>query len=125
MLTFENLLSLRIGYRRPPTDPHIEVVLALIKAGADLEARNKYGETPLFWTDGHPTATLALIKAGAKVNITNTEGKTPLSEALQSNNFRGVESAKYLIAAGADVNNEAVMKALQQHFLLKGQSIQK
>ena len=99
---------------------NIEAIVALIEAGADVNARDYKGQTPLFQTSKETYSTLELINAGADVNVTDKEGNTPLSKALQGDDFHAVHVAIFLIAAGADIHNEAVLKALQQHFLLKG-----
>lgn len=103
-----------------------EITLALIEAGANVNARDDNNKTPIFWTSTNLDGTLELLKAGAEVNIMDKEGNTPLSKALQASSFAfgidfdGIRVAEYLIAAGADVHNEAVMEALRQHNLLKG-----
>ena len=74
-------------------------VSALIAAGADLEARDQYGATPLNWAAGYGCAECVtlLLKAGAKVMARNLKGVTPLHVA-------GPKIAPLLIAAGADIN---------------------
>ena len=75
------------------------IVSALIAAGADLEARDQYGATPLNWAAGYGCAECVtlLLKAGAKVMARNLKGATPLHVA-------GPKIAPLLIAAGADIN---------------------
>ena len=55
------------------------IVDILIKAGANVHARNKSGETPLHTVGnlGDEDAFSALIKAGADVNALDNEGKKP------------------------------------------------
>ena len=98
---------------------NLKIALALIKAGANVNARDDKGQTPIFWMSSNLEGTLALIKAGAEVNVMDKEGNTPLSDALQYYNFDHSTVTNYLIAAGANVHNEAVMKALRQHLLLR------
>ena len=53
------------------------------EAGADLEARNLLGRTPLHSAaDGdYPAIVAALLEAGAEVNPTDRFGRTPLDRA--------------------------------------------
>jgi ankyrin repeat protein len=61
----------------------IEVLKALIKAGADVNARNNEGSTPLIIATvfDQIEVSRALIEAGADVNARNNEGSTPLHTA--------------------------------------------
>ena len=58
----------------------------LIKAGADLEARDSQGETPLFDAvrHGRLVTTKLLVNHGAKPKITNDRGKSLLEMAERS-----------------------------------------
>ena len=84
---------------------HVEVVRALIRAGAPLDHVNNLGWTALIESivlgDGGPRhqATLrALVDAGADVNLTDRRGATPLALA-QARGYR--EMAAILTRAGA------------------------
>ena len=75
----------------------------LIKEGADINAMDKIGWTPLSWTIvmNDPNATEFLISKGADVNSRGKRGMTPLLLACQ----RGRKDiAEILISKGADVN---------------------
>ena len=51
----------------------------LLKAGADIEARNKDGITPLIWAarfNSNPEMIEVLLKAGANPKAKDKEGKT-------------------------------------------------
>ena len=75
----------------------------LIKNGADVNAKDKDGNTPLMLASFgslNSDAVKALIKAGANVNAKNNEGLTPLMLAAIYN----PDALKILIKAGADVN---------------------
>ena len=77
-------------------------VQALIKAGAELDAANENGETPLFYAASlGRKVTPLLIQAGANVNAKNKDGQTPLIAAAQNGEL---ESVRLLIDAKANVN---------------------
>jgi ankyrin repeat protein len=83
---------------------HLEVVKQHLAAGTDVNAKDKYGHTPLHEAadEGRSKAIPELLIAnGADVNAKNEEGYTPLSYAAM-HGF--MEIAELLIAAGADVN---------------------
>jgi ankyrin repeat protein len=90
----------------------IEIVQFLISRGADVNAKNNAGNTPLHWvvTTSRDAKNVEVIKllisAGANVNVKNDNlgGKTPLHMAAENSN---TEVVKLLISAGADVNAES------------------
>lgn len=91
----ETLLHRACSYLYTAQQPRM--VAALIAAGLNLEARDKYGGTPLNWAagDGCTECASVLLKAGAQVMARNAKGATSLHVA-------GAEVAAVLIAAGAD-----------------------
>jgi len=74
-----------------------------LNAGADVNSKDKYGQTPLMWASrrGHRDIVEILIKAGANVNVKDNHNMTALIEA--SINDRQL-SVGLLIEAGADLN---------------------
>ena len=82
-------------------DGNIEAVKQHIAAGADVNAKDENGVTPLHWTETEEIAEL-LIAKGADVNAKDDwSGSTPLHRAAT---FGYKEIAELLIAKGADVN---------------------
>ncbi len=84
---------------------HTEVTKILLKAGAELNAKDEDGDTPLHGAalDGHTEVARILVKAGAKVNAKDKDGLTPLYGAALDGH---TEVARILLKAGAKVNAE-------------------
>ena len=90
-----------------------ESVIGCLRAGADVHARNEYGETLLHrlvslsaWYD-YPLARViaAFVDAGADVNAPDRRGRTPLHDvADRGGRSGGPRGARALLDAGADVN---------------------
>jgi ankyrin repeat protein len=76
-------------------------VRALIRSGADVNARAGDGATPLLWAvhGGHLEIARALVDAGAAVDVANDFGITPLLHASRTGNAAMVD---LLLRAGAD-----------------------
>ena len=82
---------------------NIEVAMALVDRGADLDARNHSGNTPLHIAcyGEHRNLVIALVDRGANINAINNAGNTPLHGACSRNN---VMMAMELIDQGANTN---------------------
>jgi len=80
-----------------------DLVARLIKAGANVNARNDYGATPLSQAavTGNVKVIGALLKAGADVESANADGQTALMVLARTSN---VEAAKLLLKRGARVD---------------------
>lgn len=80
-----------------------ELVELLIANGANIQARDNTGGTPLHWAArfGREKATELLVAKGADVNAKDRSGGTPLMEAAANGH---VALAKLLIEKGANVN---------------------
>ena len=81
-------------------------VRALLKNGADLHARDEFGNTPLMTAALCADAALLeiLLKAGADVNATNKEGATALMRAATFG-----DKARLLVAHHSDVKARSVL----------------
>ncbi|MEO5922797.1 MAG: ankyrin repeat domain-containing protein [Bryobacteraceae bacterium] len=81
----------------------VELVRALIKAGANVKVKNQFGTSPLTEASiiGNAPIMEALLKAGADPNFKNLDGETPIQAAARSGK---VDAAKALLDAGANVN---------------------
>ena len=84
-------------------DGNIEAVKQHLAAGADVNAKEEYGVTPLHRVayEGHKEIAELLIAKGADVDAKDKQGWTPLHFAAQ---FGHKEVVELLIAKGADLN---------------------
>ena len=84
---------------------NIETVKQHLAAGADVDAKDKYGRTPLQHAafGGYKEITELLIAASADVNTKDESLMTPLLWAAREGHK---EIAELLIAKGADVNTK-------------------
>jgi ankyrin repeat protein len=82
---------------------HLDVARDLIEAGADVNAKDNEGLTPLYMCalGGHVEVARALIEAGADVNAKKDNGVTPLHMCAYTGHL---EVSRALIEKGADVN---------------------
>ena len=79
---FLQLARLRFFIRADVAD-----VYRCVGAGADVNARDSFGDTPLneaARNSKKPAVIAALLKAGAHVNAKNKRGRTPLQWAMES-----------------------------------------
>jgi ankyrin repeat protein len=63
----------------------VPTIRALLRSGADPNAADRYGTTPLMYAAGvgNDTATRLLLAAGADVHRVDTDGETALARARQ------------------------------------------
>jgi ankyrin repeat protein len=74
----------------------------LLDAGADVNARNKRGSTPLHWAIHDEAKVRLLLSRGAGVNGRQVEGRTPLYLAASLGNGNAI--LRLLLAKSADPN---------------------
>lgn len=93
---------------------NLDAARELIEAGADLNAKDVYGSTPLIVaaTFGKTDVAKALIDAGADLSVANNEGSTPLHVAAF---FGRTEIVEALLAKGANkfLRNDSGLTALE------------
>ena len=89
---------------------HVEVVRSLLKCGVDVDARGRWGQSPLQFASvkGHFNVVQCLVHHGANPNARDSGRRTPLhlvvlSQWLVSSSSR-LEIARVLLAHGADVD---------------------
>ena len=82
----------------------VEMAELLLDAGADIEIRDEYDNTPLIeacYSDNAPLVKL-LVSRGADVHARKYRQETPLTVAAQS---ASAETARCLLAHGADIHD--------------------
>lgn len=81
---------------------HVELLNALLTAGADINATDKQGDTALHYAArrGELAGISALIEHGASVKLVNARGETPLIVAASSAPAAVLD---YLLAHGAEI----------------------
>ena len=76
---------------------HLGCIEYLLEKGANVEAKDFAGHTPLFFCTGMMANDLTLniakllVKAGANVNAVNRMGSSPLFEATMVRNLKSVD----------------------------------
>ena len=80
------------------------MVAVLAERGADIHARNRFGQTPLHHAAraNAPEAVAALIKHGADIDARDRNARTPLH--YTNLRYESPEAAVVLIERGADIH---------------------
>ncbi|WP_346863681.1 ankyrin repeat domain-containing protein [uncultured Draconibacterium sp.] len=92
----------------PTNKEHVKAIGFLIEMGANINAKDKDGNSPLHIATSCPRNNKIiseLLKYGADINSKNNEGVTPLMNAIQWNKYKTV---KNLIKHGANVNDKNI-----------------
>jgi ankyrin repeat protein len=86
-----------------------EAMRLLVAAGAEIDAVNDFGATPLMWAINEPEKVRILVGAGANVNARSKMGRTPLF--LAAANDGSSATVKLLLDRGAKVEDAALVAA--------------
>jgi cytohesin len=80
----------------------LDEVHRILDKGADIEAKDDHGRTPVSWAAerGHAEAVGVLLKAGADIEAKDGYGRTPVSWAAERGH---AEAMGVLLKAGADI----------------------
>jgi len=91
----------------------LDVVKLLIEAGADVNNKDKYGDTPLIYSSilGYLDITKILIEAKADINAKNNYGNTALIWALRNNHKEIVDLLKKYGAKDLSLFKNKIFKA--------------
>ena len=84
----------------------VEEIVRLVQEGADVNAADEYGRTPLMYAaeyNPNPDVSRFLIEKEANVNAASAGGRTPLMYAAEKYNFNP-DVLRFLIDKGANVN---------------------
>ena len=99
MVGFFKSSQIQKNWKNPDSDWNLQIMRRLISAGADLDAADSDGETPLHKAAKYDGASTGiLIDAGARLDVRDPKGRTPLHYAANYD----AESTILLVGAGAD-----------------------
>jgi ankyrin repeat protein len=87
----------------------VEALRAILNAGADVNAQNDFGATPLMWAVTEPEKVRLLVAAQADVNAKSKMGRTALY--LAAANDGSSATVRYLLEHGAKVEGQGVVAA--------------
>jgi ankyrin repeat protein len=80
----------------------ISTIKLLLDKGADVNAKNRRGSTPLFWAMYSEAKVRLLAERGAAIDAQQADGRTPIYIAASAGN--GNSLLRYLLAKGANPN---------------------
>ncbi|MFN7920171.1 MAG: ankyrin repeat domain-containing protein [Bryobacteraceae bacterium] len=80
----------------------VSAMKTLLDRGAEFEAKNRFGQTPLHWAFANLEKTELLLARGANVNAQANDGRTALYSAASQRNTDAV--LKLLLSKGAKVD---------------------
>jgi ankyrin repeat protein len=93
----------------------VEALRAILSAGADVNAQNEFGATPLMWAVAEPEKVRLLVAAKADVNAKSKMGRSALY--LAAANDGSSATVRYLLEHGAKVEGEALVAAVRANDL--------
>ena len=94
-----------------------QTISSLINHGLDINAKDKFGKTPIFYRAAdynQPKPLKTLVERGADLNIKSNKGETLLESILQSKHYPNSlnQNAEYLFKKSAAINDEIYVNAL-------------
>jgi ankyrin repeat protein len=94
---------------------HSQSVIEWLEHGADVNAKDDYGWTPLHWasTKGHVHVAKELLEHGADIEATNNDGSTPLHWACLMDH---VAVGNELLSRGANIEAKSDDGGTPLHF---------
>ncbi|EAY12026.1 hypothetical protein TVAG_038720 [Trichomonas vaginalis G3] len=92
--------------------PNLANADVLLYHGANIEAPDSFGHTPIFWCSDKEF-TEFFIAHGANINARDVKGQSPLQYAIKCNRN---EKAEMLISYGADVNAQDLKGRTALHY---------
>lgn len=97
------MLISKVGRFWANSPKYREIVMALIESGAEVNAEDEYGNTPLHWAvkGGRREVAEALIEREATIDARDRDGFTPLITAAVDNRD---DMFRTLLQNGADIN---------------------
>ena len=87
--SFDDSTALFYAIFSGTSDVRLDIMEMLIEKGADVNAKNKYGDTPLMYAskvEGRLPSVSLLLKHGANMNVKNYDDKTALMLARENGN---------------------------------------
>jgi ankyrin repeat protein len=87
----------------------LEAFRTILSAGADVNAQNDFGATPLMWAITEPEKVRLLVAAGADINATSKMGRTALY--LAAANDGSASSVRLLLDHGAKPEADTLVAA--------------
>ena len=107
----EKISELTKSLHKAATDGDIDIVKLLVAKGANTNAKNLYGQTPLHCAvvRGHKNIIKLLLAKGADINCRDNAGRTPLHYASGAGSYYGIggdqmDIVQLLLDKGTDIN---------------------
>ncbi|XP_044745274.1 putative ankyrin repeat protein RF_0381 [Coccinella septempunctata] len=98
----------------------VAITRILLENGADLEARDRTGQTPLHWALGNSLDQVKiLVENGADINSTDIFGRTPLHTLCSEGLSTDFHTCEFLLQKVADTNAADINGATPLHTLMR------